>query len=173
VHAVPGARPSDDFFGLWRRRVSFVADDRRPQREQRLLVGVMLECLLDGDVGFLVRCGSGPPTCLGLAGPRRSTPGTYRRGVTLFDDIDRSDRSPRRYDEDSFSFYNRAAGVHWQRIREALEEWFEAYPDEHKAALRGHFQPEVPGSTSHPDFAALRHDRPSGSRARARPAARP
>jgi len=108
--------------------------------------------------------------------------------VTLFDDIHRSDPSPRRYDEDSFSFYNRTAGVHWQRIREVLEEWFAAYPDEHKADLRGHFRSkiagqhvgaiwelylhrlfsrmgysvgvhaEVPGSTGRPDFELVRDD---------------
>jgi hypothetical protein len=110
----------------------------------------------------------------------------YLEAMTLFDDIDRTDRSPRRDDEDSFSFYNRAAGVHWQRIREVLEEWFAAYPDEHKADLRGHFRskiagqhvgaiwelylhrlfscmgyvvsvhPKVPGSTGRPDFELVR-----------------
>ena len=106
--------------------------------------------------------------------------------MTLFDGFDRSDRSPRRYDEDSFSFYNRAAGVHWQRVRDVLDEWFAAYPDEHKADLRGRFRskvagqhvgaiwelylhrlfscmgysvsvhPDVPGSTGRPDFELVR-----------------
>jgi hypothetical protein len=65
--------------------------------------------------------------------------------VRLFDDIHRSDPSPRRLDEDSFSFYNRAAGVYWERIRDVLEEWFAAYPNEHKGELRGHFRSKIAG----------------------------
>ncbi len=65
--------------------------------------------------------------------------------MVLFDEIDRGDASPRRYDEDSFSFYNRAAGAHWQRIRDVLEDWFAAYPDAHKADIRGHFRSKIAG----------------------------
>jgi hypothetical protein len=120
--------------------------------------------------------------------PDGSGPGRIVEAVTLFDDSKRDDCSARRYDEDSFSFYNRAAGVVWERIRNVLEEWFIAYPDADKADLRGRFRskivgqhaaaiwelylhrvfsrmgyvvgvhPEVPGSTGRPDFELLHGD---------------
>jgi hypothetical protein len=105
--------------------------------------------------------------------------------VPVFDDIRRYDSSPQRYSEDTFSFYNRADGVTWQRIRDTLDAWFAEYPAEH-ADLRGRFRskrqgahvgafwelylllllrrmgyeldvhPEVPDSSHQPDFEIAR-----------------
>jgi hypothetical protein len=66
--------------------------------------------------------------------------------IGLFDDLDRTDRSPAAYGEDSFSFLNRAAGVGWARIRDVLDGWFSQYPLEHAADLRGRFRSKHPGA---------------------------
>lgn len=65
--------------------------------------------------------------------------------MQLFDSIERADRSPRRYDEDSFSFYNRVCGPYWDRIRVQLDSWFSNYPLEDQADLRGHFRSKIAG----------------------------
>jgi hypothetical protein len=101
----------------------------------------------------------------------------------LFDKVTRSDPSPGGYSEDSFSFLNRAAGVVWERIREKLENWYSAFPDNdgnlhsrfrspdprlHYAAwwelyvhavftalgFRLTLHPKIPGSDGRPDFLA-------------------
>jgi hypothetical protein len=64
--------------------------------------------------------------------------------LTLFDDMPRVDQSPAKYAEDSFAFLNRARGPLWERIRAMLEEWFEAYPVDHAADLRGRFRERRP-----------------------------
>jgi hypothetical protein len=106
--------------------------------------------------------------------------------VTLFDDCERTDKSPARHQEDSFTFLNRADGVVWGRIRHVLDAWFADYPVQHAADLRGRFQsnrpgahwsawwelylhrlftrlgykavvhPDVPGTSRHPDFELTR-----------------
>lgn len=47
----------------------------------------------------------------------------------LFDEVQRHDASPAAYNEDSFSFLNRAAGLYWQRIRTVLDEWYAEFSD--------------------------------------------
>jgi hypothetical protein len=108
--------------------------------------------------------------------------------MKLFDDCERTDRSPARHQEDSFTFLNRAEGVVWGRIRDVLDAWFADYPVQHAADLRGRFQsnrrgahwsawwelylhrlftrlgyeavvhPDVPGTSRHPDFELTRAD---------------
>ena len=52
--------------------------------------------------------------------------------VTLFDDIERTDASPGRYDEDRYTFLNRVDQRYWQRIREELERWYADFPDDQR-----------------------------------------
>jgi len=105
----------------------------------------------------------------------------------LFDKHPRSEPDPRGYDEDAFTFLNRASGIVWERIRAELEVWYAAYPDE-TGDLRARFRsrdhrqhygawwelyvltllsavgfrvsthPEIPGSSGRPDFLAVRGD---------------
>jgi hypothetical protein len=100
----------------------------------------------------------------------------------LFDPGPRTDNAPRRYSESEYDFLNRVAGVVFDRVRGLLEEWFEAFPTDHRSDLlprlrsnddttfRGAFwelylyrmftlldwqvevHPEVSGSTHRPDF---------------------
>jgi hypothetical protein len=58
---------------------------------------------------------------------------------SLFDRFQRTDLPPGRYAEDAFSFLNRVAGVSWERIRDTLESWYAAYPDE-DGTLRSRFR---------------------------------
>jgi hypothetical protein len=104
---------------------------------------------------------------------------------SLFDEIKRSDGAPAKHAEDSFSFLNRADGIVWQRIRDKLNDWYAALPDNdesvrrrfRKADPRQHYaawwelyvhallralgfdvtvHPDVPGTDGHPDFLAER-----------------
>lgn len=65
--------------------------------------------------------------------------------VTLFDDVERTDSSPRRSEEDSFSFLNRVDTPFWNEVRRVLEEWFGRYPAEAAAGLREAFRSKLPG----------------------------
>jgi hypothetical protein len=47
----------------------------------------------------------------------------------LFDEVERTNASPAAYNEDSFSFLNRAAGPYWHRARTVLDDWYAAFPD--------------------------------------------
>lgn len=49
----------------------------------------------------------------------------------LFDAIDRTDARPGRHGESTFAFFNRVAGIVWERIRTEEEAWYAEYPDEH------------------------------------------
>jgi hypothetical protein len=102
--------------------------------------------------------------------------------MRLFDDLVRTDGSPKKASEDSFAFLNRAAGPFWAAIRDELERWFTEYPVSHAPDLRSRFRkrapdqhwgawwelylfrlfrclgfaievhPDVPETTTHPDF---------------------
>ena len=52
--------------------------------------------------------------------------------VTLFDDFERADASPGRYDESRYRFLNRVAQPYCQRIREELERWYADFPDDQR-----------------------------------------
>jgi hypothetical protein len=63
----------------------------------------------------------------------------------LFDEFERTDPSPRGYEEDTFSFLNRVDQPFWQRIREELENWDAGYPDDqHGFGLRARFRNAAP-----------------------------
>jgi hypothetical protein len=47
----------------------------------------------------------------------------------LFEEVERTNSSPAAYNEDSFSFLNRAAGPYWQRVRTVLDDWYAVFPD--------------------------------------------
>jgi hypothetical protein len=64
--------------------------------------------------------------------------------VALFSQIERSDPSPARYGEDSFSFLDRVDQKFWQRVRTELEKWFAEYPANEAADLRSRFQKNDP-----------------------------
>lgn len=102
----------------------------------------------------------------------------------LFDDLQRTDRSPARETEGRFAFLNRIAGPVFDRIRALLEDWLAAYPDNGKVDMRNRlrsaddrtfigafwelhqaealrragfrltFHPDLPGTDRHPDFLA-------------------
>jgi hypothetical protein len=103
----------------------------------------------------------------------------------LFDDVQHTDASGRRYSEDSFAFLNRVSGTAWARIREVLEGWYAGFPDTNgdlRSRFRSHdprqhypawwelymhrllralgfevtVHPNVPGTDGHPDFLAER-----------------
>jgi hypothetical protein len=65
--------------------------------------------------------------------------------VRLFDEFERTDPSPRGYEENTFSFLNRVDQPFWQRIRDELERWYADYPDdEHGFGLRARFRNAAP-----------------------------
>lgn len=64
--------------------------------------------------------------------------------LTLFSTIDRTDPSPGRYGEDSFSFLDRVDQKFWQRIRTELERWFAEYPADEAVDLRARFRDKDP-----------------------------
>jgi hypothetical protein len=64
--------------------------------------------------------------------------------VTLFSQTERSDPSPSRYGEDSFSFLDRVDQKFWRRIRMELEHWFVEYPAGDAADLRSRFRDKDP-----------------------------
>jgi hypothetical protein len=69
--------------------------------------------------------------------------------VRLFDEFERTDPSPRGYEEDTFSFLNRVDQPFWQEIRDELERWYADYPDEeHGFGLRARFRKADPASIS-------------------------
>lgn len=47
----------------------------------------------------------------------------------LFEEVERTNSSPAAYNEDSFSFLNRAAGPYGQRVRTVLDDWYAVFPD--------------------------------------------
>jgi hypothetical protein len=65
--------------------------------------------------------------------------------LRLFDEFERTDPSPARPGEDSFSFMNRVDQPFWQRIREELERWFADYPQADAADLRGRLRDAAAG----------------------------
>jgi hypothetical protein len=64
--------------------------------------------------------------------------------MQLFDDGVRTDGSPAKASEDSFSFLNRAAGPFWATIRDELERWFADYPAAEAPGLRSRFRNRRP-----------------------------
>lgn len=64
--------------------------------------------------------------------------------MALFRDIERTDSSPARYGEDSFSFLDRVDQKFWQRVRTELERWFAAYPADEASDLRARFRDKHP-----------------------------
>jgi hypothetical protein len=102
--------------------------------------------------------------------------------MTLFSQRQRSDPTPCRPEEDSFSFLDRVDQVPWERVRNELEGWFDEYPQEEAQDLLSRFRskdpaqhyaawwelylfrlfrclgctvevhPELQDSTTHPDF---------------------
>jgi hypothetical protein len=65
--------------------------------------------------------------------------------MRLFDDAARSDRRPKCPGEDSFAFLNRVDTPFWKAVRTLLEEWFERYPDSHRAELRDAYRSPLAG----------------------------
>ena len=59
-------------------------------------------------------------------------------GLKLFDDTERTDKSPMRPDESQFCHLNREPMV--EKIRNDLESFFSRYPKEHQPDLRGRFR---------------------------------
>lgn len=62
---------------------------------------------------------------------------------SLFDHRDRDDGHPATYGEDSFTFLSRVAGPFWERARNELDGWYEAFPD-HDGDLRRRFRDRAP-----------------------------
>lgn len=65
--------------------------------------------------------------------------------MRLFDDITRTDRTPRGDLEGQFSFLNRVDQPFWARVRELLESWFARYPAEHSIGIRERFRSDATG----------------------------
>ena len=63
----------------------------------------------------------------------------------LFDERVRTDRKPASHGEDSFSFLDRAEGEFWSKIRDELNAWFSAYPQDEAKDLRARFRDRRPG----------------------------
>jgi hypothetical protein len=58
---------------------------------------------------------------------------------SLFSSRARVDASPRAHGEPSYTFLDRVAGGHWQRVRDTLDAWFDALPSEARRDLRNRF----------------------------------
>ncbi len=58
----------------------------------------------------------------------------------LFDDILRTDASPRGHGESLYAFLNRVAGPDWDGVRNVLSEWHRHYPEEDQYVLQRRFQ---------------------------------
>jgi hypothetical protein len=56
--------------------------------------------------------------------------------MNLFDEISRHELGPRKPSESSFHWLNTSARVEAQRVRQVLEEWFTAFPEDGKTDLR-------------------------------------
>jgi hypothetical protein len=54
----------------------------------------------------------------------------------LFDGMTRTDSSPARFLEGTYTFLNRASSQYWQQVRAALETWLHRVPTPHRADLR-------------------------------------
>ena len=110
--------------------------------------------------------------------------------MRLFDDIVRTEGRPRWEAEPSYIYYNTSARPGIAAIRDLLEEWFDRFPAASQADLCGRFRspdeahhegaffelyihelackmgfelrdhPDIPGSTNHPDFLAVRGNQP-------------
>jgi hypothetical protein len=59
---------------------------------------------------------------------------------TLFDNVARSDTSPKTNLESLYQFLNRRAGPSWDRVRSEAEKWYEAFPRAERNHLRTRFQ---------------------------------
>lgn len=111
-------------------------------------------------------------------------------GPTIFDDAPRTDGHPSRHTEARSGFLNRTTGPVFDRIRAALEEWYQHYPDAGRTDLRARLRsdandtfsgafwelyqhetltrmgfgltlhPDVVGTAKHPDFLARRPGEP-------------
>lgn len=57
--------------------------------------------------------------------------------MSLFDDVQRTDRAPRKANESRYDFYNRSASAHTQLVRDLLDTWFGDIPDVHRQGIRG------------------------------------
>jgi hypothetical protein len=53
-----------------------------------------------------------------------------RETLSLFDGCARTDTREQGYSKNSFTFYNRIAGVYWQRVRDLADDWYRRMPDE-------------------------------------------
>jgi len=62
----------------------------------------------------------------------------------MFSQMERTDPSPARYGEDSFSFLDRVDQKFWERIRTELERWFAEYPADEAVDLRARFRDKDP-----------------------------
>jgi len=58
---------------------------------------------------------------------------------TLFSVRDRTDGRPRAHQEPAYAFLDRAAGTHWQRVRDTLDRWFACLPPAARADVRNRF----------------------------------
>ncbi|MGL4339298.1 MAG: hypothetical protein ACRCSP_02580 [Rhodoglobus sp.] len=106
----------------------------------------------------------------------------------IYDDLDRTDLTPKRNDETSFAFLNRAGGSLWRRSRALHQEWANGLSDQeytelrsamrsdddaqarsaflerylHECLIHGGFKvtvhPDLPHSTKRPDFLAQRDE---------------
>src|SRR6202012_3159178 len=64
--------------------------------------------------------------------------------LKLFSETERTDPSPGRHGEDSFSFLDRVDQKFWARVRQELERWFAEYPAHDAKDLRGRFRDKDP-----------------------------
>jgi hypothetical protein len=62
----------------------------------------------------------------------------------LFDELERTDATPKKEVEDDFSFLNRVAGHFWSTIRDELDRWFVGYPASDALDLRNRFRSPRP-----------------------------
>ena len=104
----------------------------------------------------------------------------------VFDNVVRVDQTPRRENEERFTFWNRSASVYSGRVRSLIEDWFGHVERDHQPGLRGDLRsddqrsagafwelylhegyrrsgyevdihPEVPGAQTRPDFRLRKH----------------
>jgi len=58
----------------------------------------------------------------------------------IFEDIQRTERRPRRYSQSSFEFYSTSARPGMAAIRDLIERWYGQFPRDGKADIRGRFR---------------------------------